>query len=423
MQPPSQSPGPGLPSSASSSVSSKPSAPTTHKLILVVLTLILVCLVAMLGRAVRSERAAQAAADAQAAATVAAAESGADAVAGTGEQGDAANQGAAAFSGRRPVFQGGRGMVRAMPTNSLGRTQAVGSRWQVEPGTTPRAVTAPKPVGGVAGVYGDGTAGGVAGGVLGGVGPVSGGVVGKVFLSGVPPREIPIDFGPVCGPLRTERGTTRHYVVSPEGGLANVVIFVHPSQGPRSAESTESQLLSLPMAHAGQMLNAPVVLDQVRCMFEPYVTSVQMTQPLHVRNSDPLLHNLHFTPKLNPARNIGQPRQGQVTAFLFERPETMIRIKCDVHPWMFAYVTVAPHPFVAVTDAAGEFRLPPGLPAGQYQITAQHLKSGRVTRDVTVVADDETRVELVMSVVGAVRQGREAGEAGAVGGPVARVDR
>jgi hypothetical protein len=198
-----------------------------------------------------------------------------------------------------------------------------------------------------------------------------GGVVGKVLFRGTPPPEVEIDMGPMCGPLRSSPATTRHYVVGPDGGLANVVVFVYRQPSPRIEEMASEKLPG-----TAPSPSTPVLLDQVGCMFEPYVLAMHLNQTLTARNSDPVLHNIHLTSRINRERNIGQPMKGQVNQIRFDKPELFIRIKCDVHQWMFAYVSVFPHPYFAVTDLNGVYRIPPGLSAGRYHVMALHLKTG-----------------------------------------------
>src|SRR5262249_17131393 len=189
-------------------------------------------------------------------------------------------------------------------------------------------------------------------------------IFGVATLLGMPKPEVLIDLGSTCGKLNRKRPTTRHYVVNSAGQLANV--FVYISQGlSRKFEAPRNSVL----------------LDQVGCMFEPYVFGLQTGQTLRVRNSDPELHNLHFTPRFNPERNIAQGRKGQLDSFTFAKPELFLRIKCDVHPWMFAYGCVVEHPFFSITDTNGAFRLPPGLPGGRYTLTAAHLKAGTLAQE------------------------------------------
>lgn len=98
-----------------------------------------------------------------------------------------------------------------------------------------------------------------------------------------------------------------------------------------------------------------------------------------MRNSDPVLHNVHATPKVNKEFNLAQMAGGKDIERSLDQPEVLVRFKCDVHPWMFAYVGVLPHPYHAVTDKDGKFKIE-GVPAGKYTLVAFHRKA-HVTED------------------------------------------
>jgi hypothetical protein len=189
----------------------------------------------------------------------------------------------------------------------------------------------------------------------------AGDITGKVDLKGTPKPEMKIDLGPSCGPVHPNKDnvTTRHYVVGSGGGLANVFVYLKdakptPAKGPGP------------------------VLDQMGCMYEPFVFGVVVNQPFKIRNSDPLLHNIHATPKLNKEFNFGQPVKGQETDKSFDQAEILVRIKCDVHPWMLAYAGVCEHPYFAITDKDGNFKIA-DVPDGKYTIVAYHLKTHGAT--------------------------------------------
>lgn len=193
----------------------------------------------------------------------------------------------------------------------------------------------------------------------------AGDLTGKVKLKGTPKPEIPIQLDATCGKLQPKPVTTRHFVVGSDNGLANV--FVYIKQGAPKAP-----------APAGN----PPILDQVGCMYEPYVMGVVTGQKFIVRNSDPLLHNVHATPKPggNSEFNFAQVTKGQVNEKSFNTPEILVRMKCDVHPWMFAYIGVVEHPYFGVTDKDGNFTIK-NVPPGKYTVEAYHLKAGSKTQE------------------------------------------
>jgi len=140
---------------------------------------------------------------------------------------------------------------------------------------------------------------------------------------------------------------------------------------------------------------AKVTLTQEGCMYHPHVFGVMVNQPLEIVNSDPTLHNIHALPKNSKQFNIAQPIQGSRRTETFEKPEVMVKLKCDVHGWMAAYVGVLDNPFYAVTDDKGNFTIK-NLPAGTYEVTAWHEKYGTTTSTMTVGASDTKTVDFTM---------------------------
>ena len=181
-------------------------------------------------------------------------------------------------------------------------------------------------------------------------------VIGRITLVGQPSLEIPIDLGRTCGKFAPP-ATTRHYVVGEDGGLANVFVYIADAK-------------RAPVTGPGPLL------DQIGCMYEPYMLGVGVNQKFGIRNSDPEMHNVHATPRNNKEFNFAQMAGSAVMLRSFDKPEVLVRLKCDVHPWMFAYVGVVDHPWFAVSDTNGVYQIPAGLPAGRYQLSAVHVKSG-----------------------------------------------
>jgi hypothetical protein len=130
-----------------------------------------------------------------------------------------------------------------------------------------------------------------------------------------------------------------------------------------------------------------VSIDQQGCTYHPHVFGMMAKQPLEIINSDNTLHNIHALPKSSSPFNLAQPKQGTRMTKTFDKSEVMVKIKCDVHGWMAAYVGVLDHPFYAVSDDKGGFTIK-DLPAGSYEIEAWHEKYGAQTMKVTVGAAD-----------------------------------
>jgi hypothetical protein len=114
-------------------------------------------------------------------------------------------------------------------------------------------------------------------------------------------------------------------------------------------------------------------MDQKECVFIPRIVIVPPGGTVEFLNSDRLLHNLHSVSRENMSFNRTQPK-GRTIPISFGKPE-IVRIDCDLHSWMRGWVVVASHPFYALTDAQGRFKLD-NVPAGQYTVRVWHERLG-----------------------------------------------
>jgi plastocyanin len=128
-----------------------------------------------------------------------------------------------------------------------------------------------------------------------------------------------------------------------------------------------------------------VELHQTGCHYVPHVFGMMAGQRLDIVNDDDTLHNIHAMPtdSNNKEFNKGQPNKGMKSSATFAHPEVMVHFKCDVHPWMSAYVGVLDNPFYSVTGDDGAFSLK-GLPAGEYEVAAWQEKYGEQVQKVKV---------------------------------------
>lgn len=135
----------------------------------------------------------------------------------------------------------------------------------------------------------------------------------------------------------------------------------------------------------------PVVLDQDKCRYTPRVLGVRVGQPLSIRNSDPLLHNVRANGQINQPFNMSTPLEGVSFQRTFATKEVMVPFKCDVHAWMTAYVGVLDHPYFGTTAPDGKVVLG-NLPPGTYTIEAWHETLGTKTQQVTIAAKESKDV-------------------------------
>jgi plastocyanin len=187
------------------------------------------------------------------------------------------------------------------------------------------------------------------------------------YAGGDPDTAIAMSADPDCLVLHPEGARTEKVVGDGAGHLGNVFVYV------------KSGL-------AGKKYSAPAeahLLNQKGCQYAPHVSGLMVGQELVIRNSDTMLHNVHALPKANREFNQGQPFQGMETKRSFDKPEVMIRFKCDVHPWMSSYMAVLEHPFFAVSKKDGSFAIE-DLPSGSYELEAWHEELGTQTQQVTL---------------------------------------
>ncbi len=204
---------------------------------------------------------------------------------------------------------------------------------------------------------------------------------GTVSFQGEPPRRATIS-----GPLRSECGhagpeALSERVIVNDGRVENVYVYVQ-----RGLSGW------IPPAPPEQ----PVLLDQRGCIYSPHVLALQVGTPLHVRNSDTTNHNVNVRAPKNDRsgnRNMG-PGQNELV-FDFTRDERKILFKCDIHPWMSAWLHVAEHPFFAVTAADGTWAIE-GLPPGDYMLEFLHEELDKGRLEVTVRSGETTTADLTL---------------------------
>jgi hypothetical protein len=124
---------------------------------------------------------------------------------------------------------------------------------------------------------------------------------------------------------------------------------------------------------------------------------VRVGQEIEIASADPTLHNVNARTSENTPFNVALPGADQKIHRSFNKPEVAVKLKCDIHPWMSAYVGVFDHPFFAVTSPDGRYVLPT-LPEGQYVIEAWHESLG--TRSVKIEVDDKEPASLDFSFAG-----------------------
>jgi len=207
----------------------------------------------------------------------------------------------------------------------------------------------------------------------------AGSISGTIRYTGktLPQKKIDMSGDPACVEAHHGRALDESLVVSPNGSLANVFIYVKAGLEGKKFETPST----------------PVVIDQNGCWFKPRVFGIQTNQILQVKNSDPVTHNIHPMAQINREWNHSQGAGDAPLARKFIQPEVMIRVKCNIHSWMHAYIGVLDNPYFAVSKEDGSYTLP-NLPPGTYTIEAWQENLGTLERQITVAPHSNTPVNL-----------------------------
>ncbi len=195
---------------------------------------------------------------------------------------------------------------------------------------------------------------------------------GVVKYDGPKPKkvEIKMDVDAKCAQLHADKKVfVEEEVVGEKGGVKNA--FVYLKQAPAGANAPVPA--------------EPAALDQQGCVYTPRVQGMRVGQKLNLVNTDQTTHNIRCLAKTNKQFNFGQPGPG-TRERVMTKPELAVKFKCDIHPWMTAYIFVMDHPFFAVTGEDGSFAIK-NVPPGEYTLIAWHEKYGSQELKVKVDGD------------------------------------
>ena len=207
--------------------------------------------------------------------------------------------------------------------------------------------------------------------------PNAGSITGSVNFSGAKPAVKTIDMSanPACVSTHNSPAASEEVVVNNNGTLKYAFVWVKSGMAERNWQPPSS----------------PAVLDQKGCIYTPHVIGVMVNQEVKFVNSDATNHNIHPLPRINEEWNESQPPNGEPKLKRFAREEIMVPTKCNIHPWMRAWIGVVSHPFFAVTGEDGSFKLK-GIPPGKYTLAAWHEKYGTNEIEVVVAPKEDKTV-------------------------------
>jgi len=209
-------------------------------------------------------------------------------------------------------------------------------------------------------------------------------ITGSVMFDGVAPAlpALSMDAEPECAAMHDGPVPAEMLVLGDGNTMANIIVWV--SSG-------------LPDGANWPVPTAPVVLDQRGCLYLPHAMGIMVGQDYSILNSDGMLHNVHTLPEINTTFNRAMPATLTEVTTTFDMPEAVFQIKCDVHPWMSAYIGVFSHPFFSTTSADGTFTIA-GLEPGTYEISSWHERLGTQTASITVGEGESASQDFTFSL-------------------------
>jgi hypothetical protein len=202
---------------------------------------------------------------------------------------------------------------------------------------------------------------------------------GVVTLSGTAPTEAPIKVTKnqdYCGQTIPDPA----YTVDSSGGLANVIVY----------------LKDIPKGKAAPP--DPVALVNTKCMFSPRAQGAMVSEQVKISSEDTVLHNTHPQNAETNATifNVALPFKGfSVTKPLPSMP-MMIKVKCDAHEWMHAWIMELDHPYFATTGADGHFTIK-DVPPGNYTLAVWHEVAGEKSAPVVVAAGQTVKPKITLA--------------------------
>jgi len=200
----------------------------------------------------------------------------------------------------------------------------------------------------------------------------AGSIIGQVTFADDPPPMPAVKVSKdqdYCG----ESLPNETYLIGSDGGLQNVVVFVDISSSKEGDPQKDN------------------ILNNTACRYSPRILALQKGERLRVKNNDPKLHIPHSYHEERTVFNLSLPFKGTtIDATPRIRKAGVLKVVCDTHAWMLAYIHVFDHPYFAVTDERGIFSIS-NLPAGTYVLKAWHEDVGVKSQELTIPESGDVR--------------------------------
>jgi len=210
------------------------------------------------------------------------------------------------------------------------------------------------------------------------VDPAKAGIIsGTISFDGPQPKAVMLDMSqdPACPQGPQPADSARH-----GNGASNVFVYIKEGLG---------------NARFGGP-GTPQVLNQIGCRYVPHMMGVMVGQTLEIRNDDRAQHNVHPMPRANSEWNESQMPRGKPILRVFQKPEMMMPIQCNQHPWMKTWLNVMDHPYFAVTSEDGRYEIR-NLPPGEYTMAAVTEKRSEQIVKIKVDAKRSARADFTFT--------------------------
>ena len=163
------------------------------------------------------------------------------------------------------------------------------------------------------------------------------------------PKTLKMDSDPICGASHEVPPAKEDWILDKNNNFKDVIVWIKN------------------ITYEGDLSNNAITIDQKGCIYTPHVNVVTTGQKVLIKNSDQTLHNVNSQSKANPTFNSAQPAGVPDIEKVFTASEDPFYVKCDVHPWMKAWIMVADHPYFAITNSDGSYTIE-NVPAGTYEV-------------------------------------------------------
>jgi len=137
-----------------------------------------------------------------------------------------------------------------------------------------------------------------------------------------------------------------------------------------------------------------VVLDQRGCVYDPHVIALRTNQPLEIRNSDQVAHNVHVLAKVNRPWDHSERAGAPPIIESFAKPELAVHVICKIHAGMSAFLFIFDNPYYAIPSSAGAFELK-NVPPGTYTVEAWQEHLGILDQTVTISPNQSKAVSFI----------------------------